>query len=111
MTPLGIYLAISLLFVMITILEFAIVILFRRNLEIVKGYSKVSSQKMNPIDIDEINQTIKDEKRVGVRPKEPEHGNCSNISLSTRMDMIVFGLFTFGFLMFNLLYWNICLSI
>ena len=101
----------SLLFVMITILEFAIVILFRRNLEIVKDDSKVSSPKLISVDMDKINQTIEDEKRVGVRPKEPTSKNCSNISLSTKLDMIVFGLFTFGFLMFNLVYWNICLSI
>ena len=61
--------------------------------------------------MDKINQTIENEKRVGVRPMEPENKNCTNISLSTKMDMIVFGLFTFGFLMFNLVYWNICLSI
>ena len=95
---------------MMTILEFAIVILFRRNLEIVKVDSKESSQKLNSIDTDEINQTIKKENRGGVRPKEPENGNCGNISLSTRIDMIMFGLFTFCFLMFNVLYWSICIS-
>ena len=123
----SIYLIVSLFFVVTTLVEFAIVLFLKRKVERLNGNSKVSALNY---DIDYLNQIYQTPMKDGdiesknasnpeiirnvtnVTPNTRSFNNvknslCTNTSLSTRIDMIAFWLFTLAYVMFNILYWNI----
>ena len=125
MTPLSIYLAISLIFVLITLVEFAVVLLLKRKFETVNGKSRVSGLEMDHRPSHQgfftggtvcENMTSLEKKQIATAMNEEDLAKpifskkgpvlCFPASLITRIDMAVFLLFTFGYLFFNIVYWN-----
>ena len=110
-----------------TLVEFAIVLFLKRKVESINGNSKIPALNY---EIDYLNQIYRTPMKEGdiesKNASNPEiirnvtnvtpntrsfnnvkNGLCTNTSLSTRIDMIAFWLFTLAYLMFNILYWNI----
>ena len=124
----SIYLIISLFFVVTTFVEFAIVLFLNRKVERLSNKSKISAPNYEVDYLNQIYQTPTKEGEIESKKKalNPEttsnfrnanlntrsfykvkNGLCINTSLSTRIDMIVFWIFTFGYVIFNIIYWNI----
>ena len=121
----GIYLAVSLVFVMTTLLEFALVLFLQRRIEITNGNSNTSSLnsgKVSPMDRKIMNHGTfgvttnpgKDKSATGlnVTPKgiqfnDKKYGLCIDSSLTTRIDILTFWLFILGYLTFNIIYWKV----
>ena len=120
----SIYLFTSQMFVITTLLEFAIVLLLKQKFENIKGDTKSAGLvyiDKNQIDRrtrndDTIAKDIITKKKIkvcmnGCYAKTQCGKICSNASLLTKIDMIVFLLFIFSYLLFNILYWCIYLQI
>ena len=125
----GIYLAVSLVFLMTTLLEFALVLFLQRRLEITNGNSNTSSLnfgKVSPMDRKIMNDGNfgvttnpgKDKSGfglnvtpTGMQLNKIKYGLCIDSSLTTRIDILTFWLFILGYLTFNIIYWKACQSI
>ena len=127
MTPLGIYLAISLVFLMTALLEFALVLFLKRKIEMANDISKrsvldFSGKNLNQVDGKLINDgnfgatAVSAEDKVGTRINatpsrvplnKMKTGICIDVSLTTRIDIIMFWLSTLGYIIFNAIYWTI----
>ena len=125
------YLAISLVFVIITLLEFAVVLFLKRKVAMDNDISKISAlnsqanhvsqihqQGMNDGSVEVKNVSSKETiaTRIDVTTSRMSVNNiktvlCLSASLTTRIDITMFCCFTIAYLMFNIIYWYICLSI
>ena len=110
------------MFVITTLLEFAIVLLLKQKFENIKGDTKIAGLvyiDKNQIDQrtrndDTIAKAIITKKKIkvcmdGCYAQFPCGKIFSNATLLTKIDMAVFLLFIFGYLSFNILYWCIYL--
>ena len=77
----------------------------------VVGESKVSGLKLERSKANQTHPTATKDEGNEENSGKPKISPFNHASLVTRIDMTVFGLFTFGYLMFNLFYWNIYLSL
>ena len=125
----GIYLAASLVFVMTTLLEFALVLFLQRRIEITNSNSNtpsLNSGKVSPMDRKIMNDGAfgvttnlgKDKTATGlnvpptgIQLNDKKYGICIDSSLTTRIDIIMFWLFILGYLTFNIIYWKLYQSI
>ena len=116
---------------LITLVEFAIVLLLKRRSEIEQRTSKISGLEpeankesetrriATKDNILESTNVLSNDEVANVINATPSRMTfdimkicpCTNASLTTRIDMAMFFCFTFGYLMFNFIYWNVCLSI
>ena len=112
-----------------TLVEFAVVLFLKRKVERLNGKSKISALDYEIDYSNQIYQTptrecnlessngSNPEKMVKVRnatcPRMPfdnkKNSLCNNTSLSTRIDIIVFCLFIFCYLVFNIVYLGVYL--
>ena len=109
-----------------TLLEFAIVLFLKRKVERLNDKSKISALNY---EVDYLNQLYQTPMKVGnsesKNASNPEtirsvgnstrtrmsfdnikNGVCNNTSLNTRIDIIVFWVFIFSYLTFNIFYWK-----
>ena len=123
----GIYLAISLVFLTTALLEFALVLFLKRKIEMANDISKrsvldFSGKNLNQVDGKLINDgnfgatAVSTEDKVGTRINatpsrvplnKMKTGICIDVSLTTRIDIIMFWLSTLGYIIFNAIYWTI----
>ena len=112
------------MFVIITLLEFAIVLLLKQKFENIKGDTKVVGLHTVYIDKNQVDQGTRNDYNIakanitkkkikvcmdGCYAQTPCGKIFSNASLLTKIDMAVFLLFIFCYLLFNILYWCIYL--
>ena len=124
----GVYLAVSLVFVMATLLEFALVLFLKRKLEIENGNTKISALNLDIINVEQMEKKVtidgnfevttdssKEQSITGIKETSSrmslDNANtghcCRSCSLPTRIDITMFWLFTLAYLAFNFLYWYI----
>ena len=125
------YLAISLVFVITTLLEFAVVLFLKRKITMDNDISKISALNSQANHVSQIQQQGMNDGSIelkNVSSKETittringttsrmsvsniKTGLCLSASLTTRIDITMFCGFIIAYLMFNIIYWYICLSI
>ena len=125
------YLAISLVFVITTLLEFAVVLFLKRKVAMDNDISQICAHNSQSNHVSQIHQKgmndgsveVKNfssketiDTRINVTTSRMSVHNiktvlCLNASLTTRIDITMFCCFTTAYLMFNIIYWYICLSI
>ena len=123
-----VYLAVSLIFVITTLLEFALVLFLKQKLEMQNGKSKISELNLDIIHVDQMENNLTSDGNLEVTtvssneqsisginetPSRMSLDNvnnglsCRSYSIPTRIDTIMSWLFALSYLAFNFIYWYI----